>query len=273
MAENTNENPTPQPGSDEYNDQMAALADQQVNQQPSTESQGDAPVATKPDAVPEKFWDAEKGVVNYEAWAESTRNLEQKLSGKSQEEGDDKSTEGDEQQEDLPEGSTLTPEAFSNYSKEFAENGELSEDSYTALEKAGIPRDYVDDYIEGQRARIEMQENNLLNQAGFGGRKEFDSAVEWAKANMSPSDLQAYNDAVASTDIRDVQEALSGLVKSYRTAKGSTESTLLNGDGQPTTSDVYESQQQMIDAMSDPRYRKDPAYRKQVEAKVARSKF
>lgn len=35
--------------------------------------------AARPDAVPEKFWDTEKNVVNFDAWSESTKALEGKL--------------------------------------------------------------------------------------------------------------------------------------------------------------------------------------------------
>ena len=46
---------------------------------------------------------------------------------------------------------------------------------------------------------------------------------------------------------------------------------MINGDSIETNSDVFESSAQVIDAMNDPRYSKDPAYRKEVEEKLARS--
>ena len=46
---------------------------------------------------------------------------------------------------------------------------------------------------------------------------------------------------------------------------------MINGDSIETASDIFESSAQVIEAMNDPRYAKDPAFRKQVEDKIARS--
>jgi hypothetical protein len=46
---------------------------------------------------------------------------------------------------------------------------------------------------------------------------------------------------------------------------------MINGDSIETNSDIFESSAQVIDAMNDPRYAKDPAFRKLVEEKIARS--
>lgn len=278
MAENTNENPTP--GSEEYNAQMAQLADEHVNQPvgtgteepPTSDPQSDSK-AEKPEAVPDKFWDAEKGEVNYKAWAESTTQLEQKLSGKSDEEGSDEATEGDESADDKPDVSQVSPEKFAEYSQEFAENGELSDDTYKALEDSGISRKYVDEYIAGQQAIAAQAENQLLNSAGFDSRDDFDKAASWAKANLTQSQLQEFNDAVTGDDAKATTHALEKLNEAYRSAKGSTSSSLLSGNGGNTGSDSFQSNQQMIDAISDPRYQKDPAYRAEVEAKIKRSKL
>ena len=42
--------------------------------------------------------------------------------------------------------------SLDNYYNEFAEKGELSEDSYNQLASQGLSRDLVDSYIEGQSA-------------------------------------------------------------------------------------------------------------------------
>ena len=44
--------------------------------------------------------------------------------------------------------------------------------------------------------------------------------------------------------------------------------TMINGDSIETNSDIFESSAQVIDAMNDPRYAKDPAFRKLVEEKI-----
>ena len=46
---------------------------------------------------------------------------------------------------------------------------------------------------------------------------------------------------------------------------------MLTGKATATAGDVYKSQQQLVQAMSDPRYDSDPAYRQEVIEKLDRS--
>ena len=49
------------------------------------------------------------------------------------------------------------------------------------------------------------------------------------------------------------------------------EGRMLQGKASKTSTDVYQSQAQLVAAMSDPRYDNDPAYRQDVIAKLDRS--
>ena len=49
------------------------------------------------------------------------------------------------------------------------------------------------------------------------------------------------------------------------------EGRMLSGKSPKTSGDVFRSQQQVVDAMSDPRYDTDPAYRQDIIAKLDRS--
>jgi hypothetical protein len=46
---------------------------------------------------------------------------------------------------------------------------------------------------------------------------------------------------------------------------------MLTGKAPSTKGDQFKSQAQVIEAMNDPRYEKDPAYRKEVADKLERS--
>ena len=50
-----------------------------------------------------------------------------------------------------------------------------------------------------------------------------------------------------------------------------TQQNLFEGDVNVTNTDTYGSVAQVTEAMNDTRYSKDPAYRKEVEDKLARS--
>ena len=64
--------------------------------------------------------------------------------------------------------------------------------------------------------------------------------------------------------------AITGLVAQYQNDAGD-EGRRLQGKPSKTNTDVYQSQAQLVAAMSDPRYDKDPAYRQAVIAKLDRS--
>jgi len=255
----------PEAGSEEYNNQMIAVTEGAAT---SDDIPAAVEQATKPEAVPDKFWDADNGVVDYAAWGKSTSELEAKFTESNQEAADDVTDEVT-----IPEDAPITQESFDRYTQEFQETQELSEDSYAELAKAGIPKAYVDAYVEGQRALVEATESNLLSGAGFTDRDSFDAASKWAAANMAPNAIAKFNADTSSGDNAVVSAALAELAKAFSAAKGTTASTLLTGEQAPAAFSGFKSNHEMTTAMSDPRYAKDPAYRAQVMQKLAQSQF
>ncbi|MDE7064452.1 MAG: hypothetical protein K2O70_03155, partial [Desulfovibrionaceae bacterium] len=67
--------------------------------------------------------------------------------------------------------------------------------------------------------------------------------------------------------------AVSGMAARWREAEGADPARLVRGNTRgPANLDVFESPQQVVEAMRDKRYGSDPAYTRQVEEKMARSK-
>lgn len=145
-------------------------------------------------------------------------------------------------------------------------NGGLSDSHYEALEKAGIPRAYVDQYIAGVEAQASQIRDQIFNEVG--GEEEFSAMAEWAAANLTSSELNAYNEAVESGDMSTVRSAVMSLAYRYQKAVGTTPNLVGGNNGGLTG---YESLAQLTAAMKDPRYQSDPAYRREVEQKLARS--
>jgi hypothetical protein len=80
---------------------------------------------------------------------------------------------------------------FDGLNSEYSENGELSSETYTSLEQAGLSKEVVDSYIQGQEA-IQQQQINAL-QSEVGGEAEYQSMIEWAASNLSESETEAFN--------------------------------------------------------------------------------
>ena len=77
---------------------------------------------------------------------------------------------------------------MSSLQQEYNEGGQLADKSYDALEKAGIPKDYVDAFIKGQEA-IAQQTSNTLKQE-VGGADAYNNMMSWASDNLSEAEVK-----------------------------------------------------------------------------------
>jgi hypothetical protein len=155
-------------------------------------------------------------------------------------------------------------------SSEYAEKGELDAKSYDALEKAGIPKNYVDQFIEGQKAIADQQSKSIKDMVG--GADAYSDMSNWAADNMSEEEKTAYNTAVNSNDIETAKLAVVGLKAKFEKANGN-EPNLVEGKGTITGQDGYNSWAEVTAAMGDDRYQKDPAYQAMVQEKLSKSEL
>ena len=230
------------------------------------------PTQSKPEGLPEKFNSVDELVKSYS-------ELEKKLGEQSQptEQSVDPVSKAEEKQEqpksDLDIATKAVDSAGLNMetlSEEFAKDGKLADGSYQSLEKAGIPKEYVDRFIAGQQAIADQQSATVKNLVG--GTEAYDSMSEWAGQNLTETEKQAYNTAVNSKDLEAVKLAVVGLKARYAQSTGS-EPTLVEGKASPSAEQGFASWAQVTQAMSDPRYAKDPAYQAEVKNKLANSKI
>ena len=215
---------------------------------------------SKPEGLPEKF----KSV---EDLAKSYQELEKKL-------GDSQSKETEVSKDtnsdlDIAEKAVKTAGLnMDTLASEYAEKGELDEKSYEALEKAGIPKDYVNQFIEGQKAIADQQATSIKNMVG--GADAYAEMSNWAAENMSDEEKSAYNTAVDSKDIETAKLAVVGLKAKFEKANGN-EPNLLEGKATVSGEKGYASWAEVTRAMSDDRYSKDPAYQALVKEKLSKS--
>ena len=96
--------------------------------------------------------------------------------------------------------------------------------------------------------------------------------MEWASENLSDSYTRAYDDVVETGNPYQIQIALAGLQAQYEANNG-VEGNLRTGRAVVEKADVFRSQSEVIQAMNDPRYESDPAYRQDVFQKLERSEI
>ena len=159
-----------------------------------------------------------------------------------------------------------TAEQLQQYSNNYAQNGELSEEDYQGLANMGISRDVVDSYIQGQMAIQEAEVQKIYSEVG--GEKAYGDMMQWASETLSPEEVKVYDEAVQSGDQVKVMSAIRGLQARYSQKVG-TQPKLVKGNTSGKTTNAYESLDQMKRDMQNPLYRTDPAFRKQVEQKLS----
>jgi len=252
-----------------HNDAMIARAEGRQPPAEPNNTPDDAPAQEpkpeRPDDVPEKFWDAEKGAVRVDALLKSYRELES-ARGRG-EAADDKPADDDDA---AAARGALDQRGLNldEFTREFQERGELTPASYEKLEQSGLSKHVVDDFIAGQQARQQIFMSAVQEAAG--GAKEQQALFEWA-SSLPEDEIARANEVLASGDIERAKSVIRDL-KSRREEAMGRDPSLVDGVARGAAGgESFSNWAQVKKAMSDPRYQTDAAYRSQVEQKLARS--
>lgn len=237
-------------------EQQAAMQEEAANQRNQTiESNTDeTPVEETTEERPEWLDDKFKSP---EDLAKAYNELQKKQSTKS---------EKAEEKTEEPAPSSKTAEVVSKASEDFAQNGELSDKSFVELEKAGISRDMVEAYIRGQESIATSQAMDI--QGEVGGNANYNAMADWAADNLSDSDLDGFNSIVENGSVDQAKMAVKGLYSQFISAGGNPPE-LSQGGTSGSSVKPFGSAAQVTEAMRDPRYSTDPAFRDNVEKRLA----
>lgn len=243
----------------------------------------EAPVQSdRPAHIPEKFWDASTKTVNTDALLQSYGELEKKIGAPKEaaQEQESAATEGEEKaadetaEDDDEKAAKAAADAagigMDALQAEFDKDGKLSDTSYEKLDKAGFPKETVDDFIEYRKSKADGYV--AAAHAAAGGADELAKMTEWAAKGYDAAKVQVFNDAVNSGDKNRAEQAIKALKADFVKAKGSPPK-LLNTPNNPggNSGEVYTSLQQMLADQAKPEYARDPAFREAVKQKLARS--
>ena len=163
-----------------------------------------------------------------------------------------------------PEATTGAIDAARN---EFAETGELSDKAFDSLEAAGLPREFVEQYIAGQQAMSVQQAATI--QESIGGAGNYEAMAEWAGENLADADLDAFNAIVEGSSVEQARVAVKGLYAQFIAAGGKGPALVQGSTSGDSGVKPFGSTAQVTEAMRDPRYANDPAYRENVEKRMA----
>jgi hypothetical protein len=161
------------------------------------------------------------------------------------------------------------PIDYSALTQEINSNGKLSDESRAKLTKMGLPDAMIDAHVSAITAQAEAAMGVLETAAG--GADALEQIRSWGTQNLSDSE-KSFIQAQLSAGGEMAKQAINALKNRYETANG-RDPQLLSGQGGTANGNGFRSITEMTTAMKDPRYATDPAYRRDVENRVATAAF
>ena len=198
--------------------------------------------------------------------------------GDTQDNAEVESQEEATEEEEAPQLSEAA-ELITSASDEFSEKGELTPETiekFSAMSSKELVEAYMKVQADLPQASNEAEAadistavvNEVKNAAG--GEQAYNNMVQWAGENLDQNSIQAFDSIINSGSVEAIKLAVAGLKAEYENSNG-YEGQMYSGKAPKTSKDVFRSQAELVDAMSDRRYDRDPAYRQDLIEKLERS--
>jgi hypothetical protein len=179
----------------------------------------------------------------------------------------EESTEEEETKEDTPSDPSLFDRLW-----EEASGDKLTEETVKALSESK-PEDLAKMYLDYRSANTKpslTEADTTALKGTVGGDKAYSEMIEWAGSSLPEAEINMYDSVMDSGDPNAAYFAMQALKLKYTDAVG-VEGNLLQGKAPASKPKGFKSQAEVVTAMQDPRYDRDPAYRQEVMAKLESS--
>lgn len=155
---------------------------------------------------------------------------------------------------------------FNQAIKEYNEYGALSSKTMADLAQAGYPSEVIEGFIES-RQNLESEFTNAVYSAA-GGEQAYNKVIEWAQGNLSNKVLSSFNRAIDNNNLEAVALMFEGMKAKMVAKQGTRNPTIMGGGVTNGGYKGFSSKQEVVEAMSDPRYGADPSYTRAIEMKM-----
>ena len=175
------------------------------------------------------------------------------------------------------EAKPVTEEDWKQWTVEFATKNDLSPETLSTIkQKTGLPDYVINEYMQGQKAKLEMAYTKASELVG--GRDELNKMFVWASKNLTKAEQDSINNNLASP-AWDV--ALYGLQAKY----GKATQTSKPNEPKPTAKGQvpiastqqgitqYTTKREFYAERNDMRFNTDPKFRQYVEQRMMRTDF
>lgn len=195
--------------------------------------------------------------------------LQQKLNTK-----EEQPTQQEEQVEETePEGTILDQ----LWDEATSEKGEYSQETLDELKKMSVEDlaqmhlDYRNSVQNAEPEGRDLSEADIKELKGIvGGEKNYANMIDWAQKSLNEQEVKMFDAVMERGDPLAAFFAVRSLAYAYNDAIG-YDGNMVQGKAPRQSNDQFRSQQEVIAAMSDPRYENDPAYRRDIMEKLERS--
>ena len=195
------------------------------------------------------------------------------------------SPEANSEPESEPEKVEDTPEEAAQFAiledlwdQATSEKGEYSKDTLDKLDKLSNreiaqlhlewKKDAASKYIPKPPDFSPKDVESL--QSIVGGKEKYADMLKWANSNLKPQEIDMFDTIMDRGDPLAAFFAVNSLANRYNDSVG-YEGKMLTGNAPKQSGQTFRSQAEVVEAMSDPRYENDPAYRQDVMYKLERS--
>jgi hypothetical protein len=187
-------------------------------------------------------------------------------------ESDDSAPEEEEVQSPVSKRVDFLKEASDEY---YSNDNELKPETIQKL-KEMPSEELIEAYLELQKNNPVAKAQPLSDDAAktivdsVGGQDAYNDTLAWASDNLKPEEVAAYDNVVNSGNKDAIFFAVQALNQRYKDSVG-FEGQQISGRAPKSTVKGFRSNAELANAISDPRYRNDPAYRYDIEQKLAAS--
>lgn len=194
--------------------------------------------------------------------------LQKKLGSSDDEDSDN---DGDESENTSEESTSILDELWEQSQSEFKEETLEKLRGMDPTELANMYLQYRNNASQQEpQARDMPQEVVTQLKSIVGGDANYKNMTEWASSNLSEQEIAMFDKVMDFGDPNAAYFAISSLAQRYQDAVG-FDGKLLTGKASSNSKSGFRSQAEMIEAMQDPRYDRDPAYRQEVMQKLEAS--
>ena len=153
---------------------------------------------------------------------------------------------------------SLTEETFEELKNmDPVEVAKMAMEQRSRMQQAPQSRDFTDQDVDQIQGLV-------------GGEENYKNMLGWAQQNLPNQEVELFDAVMDQGNTLAAYFAVKAMALSYQDSVGK-DGQMVTGKAPRSDGDVFRSQQEMVDAMSDQRYNDDPAYREAIMEKLQRS--